>query len=187
MQPITLYIFIHDDIPNSAANTLLPDHFALFTKEITRFTGRSFIFVVIRNIPGITDFKYVSTLEDGDIEALSRWAKVAKDYQVRHRLRWGKTERYILVTNHSLTDTGLGIAYLKEPPLIACIKYAQVIAHEVGHSFNGTHEHAMLSEDGSGAACESFIYATSSSTRAKCLRYTPANRERIAAYLSDAP
>lgn len=187
MHPITLYIFIHDDIPSSAANTLVPDHFALFTKEITRFTGRSFIFNEIRNIPGITDFEYISTSENGDIAALSRWAKIARRYQVKHRLRWGKTERYILVTQHSLTDTGLGIAYLKEPPLIACIKYAQVIAHEVGHSFNGTHEHAMLHVDASGAACESFIYAKSSNARAKCFRYTQANRERIAAFLSDAP
>ncbi len=187
MRPINLYIFIHDDIPSSTASTLLHDYFALFTKEITSFTGRRFIFNKIRHVPGITDFKYTSKHENGDIAALSRWAEIAQRFQVSHNLLWGKTERYILVTKDSLTDTGLGIAYLKEPPLIACIKYPQVIAHEVGHSFNGTHEHAMLSVDTSGAVCESFIYAKNSNTRAKCFRYTQANRDRIAAFLSDAP
>ena len=187
MQPINLYIFIHDDIPSDTANTLISDYFALFTKEISSFTGRTFIFNKIRNRTGITDFEYASKSDNGDVAALSRWAGVARGFQERHNLGWGKTERYILVTKHSLTDTGLGIAYLKEPPLIACIKYPQVIAHEVGHSFNGTHEHALLIENSSGAICESFIYAKNSNTRSKCFRYTQANRDRIAAFLSDAP
>ena len=78
MQPITLYIFIHNDVPNSTINTLGRAYFKEFTDEITAITKRSFIFKDIRNVRGMTDFNYKSQNVDGVIE---RWELAAIQYK----------------------------------------------------------------------------------------------------------
>ena len=95
MQPITLYIFIHNDVPHRAINTLGRAYFKEFTDEITAITKRSFIFKDIRNVQGMTDFNYKSQSID---DVLHRWELAAIRYKNQHGLKWGKTERYILVT-----------------------------------------------------------------------------------------
>ena len=116
MQPITLYIFIHNDVPNHAINTLGRVYFKEFTDEITAITKRSFVFKAIRNVRGMTDFNYKSQ-NIGDV--LQRWESAAIQYKNQQGLKWGKTERYILVTQAPLNETTLGVAYSGQPAVIA--------------------------------------------------------------------
>ena len=184
MQPITLYIFIHNDVPNSTINTLGRAYFKEFTDEITAITKRSFIFKDIRNVRGMTDFNYKSQNVDGVIK---RWELAAIQYKNQQGLKWGKTERYILVTQAPLNETTLGVAYSGQPAVIACLKDYQVIAHEVGHSFNASHNDAALGYNPWGVVCETFMFPQASALRSNCYRFTPKNRENIIAFLSDAP
>lgn len=184
MRPITLYIFVHSDVHPTTAHTLGRAHFKVFTDEIQSITGRHFNFKEIRNVPGMTDFNY-KTPDEGD--ALRRWQIAAIAYKNLHGLGWGKTERYILVTQDPINDRVLGCAYLGQPPIIACTKHYQVIGHEVGHSFNATHEDAELGWNAWGGVCETMMYATVSNIRGNCYRFTQKNRKNIKDFLSDAP
>ena len=184
MQPITLYIFIHNDVPHRAINTLGRAYFKEFTDEITAITKRSFIFKDIRNVQGITDFNYKSQSID---DVLHRWELAAIRYKNQHGLKWGKTERYILVTQSPLNETTLGCAYPGQPAVIASLKHYQVIAHEVGHSFNASHNNAALGHNPWGSVCETFMFPNASTFRSNCYRFTPENRNNISAFLSDAP
>ena len=55
MKPITLYIFVHDDVPSSIVSTLGRGYFKEFTEEISAITGRSFVFNEVRHVKGLTD------------------------------------------------------------------------------------------------------------------------------------
>ena len=184
MRTINLYIFVHDDVPFSTVKVLGRSYFKDFTEEITKVTGRPFVFNELKKIPGMTDFNY----RNEDVEdVLRRWEIAAQSYMQTNNLSWDKTDRYILVTAEGLNDRVMGVAYEKRPAVIATVQHYQVIAHEVGHSFNATHEDAELSSNPWGAVCETYLYPQIGAARAKCYRYTQKNRERIAAYLSDAP
>ena len=184
MKPITLYIFVHDDVPGSIAHTLGRGYFKEFTEEISAITGRSFIFNEVRHVKGVTDHNYKSqNLND----VLWSWQKAAIGYKNDKGLEWGKTERYILVTKDPINATTLGCAYPGKPAVIASTRSYQVIAHEVGHSFNATHEDAELGWNAWGGECETYMYHEISDVRGNCYRYTPKNREHIKAFLSDSP
>ena len=184
MQPINLYIFIHDDLSSVPTHLLGRLYFKNFTEEITRLTGREFIFHVLKNMPGITDLKY----EGRDSKwAIDRWKIAALEYKNKHNLAWDKTNRYILVTEKPINDQVLGISYEGQPPLIASVKHYQVIAHEIGHSFAATHEDAELSTNEMGYRCETYLYPEVNLLQANCYRYSLKNRARIKAFLSDAP
>jgi len=184
MKPITLYIFVHDDVPSSIVSTLGRGYFKEFTEEISAITGRSFIFNEVRHVKGVTDHNYKGqNLND----ILWSWQKAAIGYKNDKGLEWGKTERYILVTKDSINDTVLGGAFPGKPAVIASTSSYQIIAHEIGHTFNATHEDGELSWNAWGGECETYMYHEVSSLRGNCYRYTPKNRERIKAFLSDAP
>lgn len=184
MKPITLYIFVHDDVPGSIAHTLGRGYFKAFTEEISFITGRSFAFNEVRHVQGVTDHNYKGENVD---DILWSWQKAAAGYKNDKGLEWGKTERYILVTKDPINATTLGCAYPGKPAVIASTQSYQVIAHEVGHSFNATHEDAELGWNAWGGECETYMYQDISNARGNCYRYTPKNREHIKAYLSDAP
>lgn len=184
MKPITLYIFVHDDVPSSIANTLGRGYFKKFTDEIASISNRHFIFNEIRHVRGVTDQHYKGQ-HSGEI--LRNWEIAAIGYKNDKGLEWGKTERYILVTKDPINETVLGCAYPGRPPVIACTQSYQVIAHEVGHSFNATHEDAELGWNAWGGECETYMFPQISNIRGNCYRYTPRNREHIKAFLSDAP
>lgn len=184
MKPITLYIFVHDDVPGSIAHTLGRGYFKTFTEEISFITGRSFVFNEVRHVKGVTNHNYKG--ENAD-DILWRWQKAADAYKNDKGLEWGKTERYILVTKDPINATTLGCAYPGKPAVIASTQSYQVIAHEVGHSFNATHEDAELGWNAWGGECETYMYHEISDVRGNCYRYTPQNREHIKAFLSDAP
>ena len=184
MKPITLYIFVHDDVPDSIANTLGRGYFKEFTNEISAITGRTFVFNEVRRVRGVTDLNYKSQNTD---EVLRNWQIAAIGYKNDKGLEWGKTERYILVTKDPINEAVLGSAYPGKPAVIASTQSYQVIAHEVGHSFNATHEDAELGWNAWGGECETFMYPHISNVRGKCYRYTRKNREHIKAFLSDAP
>ena len=135
MQPITLYIFVHDDVTLSTS-TLGRQYFKDFTDEITALTGRQFVFNIIRNLPGVTDFMYKSEDEQ---DVMDRWRGAAEEYKNAHNLGWTKTERYILVIKDGINNRVIGGANRRQPALIASTTVYQAIAHEVGHSFDATH------------------------------------------------
>ena len=70
---------------------------------------------------------------------------------------------------------------------IASTTVYQAIAHEVGHSFDATHADGELSWNALGVVCETYMYPETDKLRANCYRYSAENRERITAFLSDAP
>ena len=184
MKPITLYIFVHDDVPASIASTLGRGYFKEFTDEISSISSRPFVFNEVRHVQGVTDQHYKGQNPD---EILRNWEIAAVGYKNDKGLEWGKTERYILVTKDPINETVLGCAYSGKPAVIACTQSYQVIAHEVGHSFNATHEDAELGWNAWGGECETYMYPQISNVRGNCYRYTPKNREHIKAFLSDAP
>lgn len=184
MLPITLYIFVHDDVPTSIADALGRAYFKNFTDEITAISRRQFVFKEIRSLPGMTDFNYKNENQE---DALQHWRVAAINYKNTHNLSWGKTERYILVTKDYINEQTAGISYEGQPPMIASTVHYQVIAHEVGHSFNATHENAELSWNAWGGICETYMHPEISTIRGNCYRFTKKNREHIKAFLSDAP
>ena len=183
MKPITFHIFVHDDVTLSD-RVLGLQYFKAFTEEISAITGRTFEFNMLRNIPGVTNFKYASQ----NAQAVAdRWMAVAADYRNTHNLGWTRTDRYILVTQGKINDQVLGAALPRQPALIASVSSYQVIAHEVGHSFTATHEDAEIGWNAWGLPCETYVYPEVSAARATCYRYTRKNREHIVNYLKDAP
>ncbi|MFP3517996.1 hypothetical protein SB766_17575 [Pseudomonas sp. SIMBA_077] len=183
MKPITLYVFVHDTVTLSS-NVIGRQYIKDFTDEITAITGRSFVFHMLRNIPGLTDMNYKA---ENPRDAIDRWTALALDYRNTRNLEWTSTERYILVINDTINEKVLGGAYERRPAVIASVSSYQVIAHEVGHSFTATHEDAELGWNPWGVVCETYLYPEIIKGRANCYRYTKKNRERIVNYLKDAP
>ena len=78
MKPITLYIFVHDDVPSSIVSTLGRGYFKEFTDEIAFITGRSFAFNEVRHVQGVTDHNYKGENVD---DILWSWQKAAAGYK----------------------------------------------------------------------------------------------------------
>ena len=78
MKPITLYIFVHDDVPGSIANTLGRGYFKEFTDEISFISQRTFVFNEVRHVPGVTDQHYKS---ENTEEILRNWEIAAIGYK----------------------------------------------------------------------------------------------------------
>ena len=78
MKPITLYIFVHDDVPGSIANTLGRGYFKEFTDEISFISNRPFIFNLVRHVRGVTDHHYKGHNTE---DILRRWEIAAIGYK----------------------------------------------------------------------------------------------------------
>jgi hypothetical protein len=182
-QPVRLYVFYHDDVPQATERIVPRTYLMDCINELQKITGREFLIDYKSKVPGLTDIDYKALGQ----ASLDEWIKRIRDYTQTHQLPRSKTERYLLVTQDNLDKRTMGITYSGHYALIASVFAYQTIAHELGHSFGATHEDAELQHNAFGGVCETYTYPERNPGRGNCYSYSLKNRERIRAFLSDAP
>lgn len=142
-KPITLKVFIHDDLRNYDTKKLYDKHFARLEKEIKHISGRDLIitFVNTPNDWGMSNFNY----KHKDFSAaLNSWAAKVLEYRQRTSFSTEKSShtKYMLLTRDNINSEAAGVARLNGNTAIAAITRARTAGHELGHMLGATHEDA---------------------------------------------
>lgn len=192
MNPINIYAYIHDSVKQSTVNTLKKEYFDNFTPELTALSGRSVNVQFTRQVPGITDFDYLS-MADGNLgDILNAWYRVIFQHTTEQNLLLTTTDRYALIIEGYLIGSTGGGAFSPEfggNVLIASTLTTDVVAHEIGHTFGATHENAEYEPDPNnpGEECSTFLATGNSENACSLKRYSAANSKIMVEYLSQQP
>lgn len=180
--PIFIHAFIHDDIAEPQSE-IYKKHFLPMVKEIEGVTGRRVSVQFIRHQPTYTDFAYENSDEQATYQS---WNKLAIQYRDKQNLPYQRTTKFLLLTNKSLNSRVGGIAGIGQQTGIASLKSTIIVGHEVGHMLDASHENSEVLFRGAWW-CESYMVPSPNLLTTNCDIYTNANRERISAFLRDAP
>ena len=183
--PIRLFAIFHDDLPESKRETIYGDYIRPFTQEFENVTGRKIHVIFDENKPPYSNFNYKGEQQ----EVISEWRNLVSKYRrKRHddkEFLFSDNDRFLLITNDvingSLLFGGLGgVADSPGSAAIASLETRQIIGHELGHTFNATHEDGEVLYQ--GWWCETFMFS-SLPLRSSCFVYSEANRKRIKDYV----
>jgi hypothetical protein len=180
----TIFIntFIHDDVKEPQSQ-IFEKFFLPLIKEIEGFTGRRVSIQFIRNLQPYTNFVY----ENEDHQATAnKWKVLALKYRNEKNLPYNKTTKFLLVTKNQLNNQAAGIAGAGQQFGIASLIRELYVGHEIGHMLDASHENGELLYR-SGWWCDSYMMPAPTYLTSACHVYTNANRQRISAFLSDAP
>lgn len=183
---ITIFVIIHDDVPESTRKNLYADHFQPFTTELQSFIERK-VHVVFGRLAPYSNFDYKNENEQ---MTSSRWENMCFGYLEERRAEGFKTDRLtkvLLVTNESLNSRIAGIARVYPPffsgnsAIASLINYINV-AHEIGHLLGARHEDYETQFN--GWWCETYMTPKPGGIKSNCYIFSPANRQNIKNYLA---
>lgn len=182
-QPLTLNVFIHEDLSNYSRYKLYETHFSWFSDEIQNLSGRK----ISVNMFSPPEAKTLSDFYYENISAavsLNAWREKLKNHFGSQLLDDSHTRfnKYLLLTRNNINSSILGIAQFKGSAGIASITSDMTPAHEVGHMFGATHEDSEVLYNGWWS--ETIMSAESSALRSDANRFSDKNRENIRNYLN---
>ena len=185
--PIAIHIFKHNDVMESIEQLLL-EHFSWWVQQMNDINKRH---IFEGNDPLFSDI-VLNFASDGDIQSfdyrgdpeqnLRTLAGKMSQYKATHVPRSSyRRVKFLLVTENAIGGKALGVAYIGGQYAMAADDDDQVIAHELGHLFNGRHEDADVVHN--GRWCETILTWLHAAFRASCHYYTDENKDTIADYL----
>ncbi|MVV51531.1 hypothetical protein EJA72_25285 [Pseudomonas sp. PB120] len=187
LNQIRLFAIFHDDVPESKRSSTYADHIHPFVVEFERITGRKIYVVFDRNRPPYTNFNYKS---DDHNKMFEEWEKLTTAYKKeRHEnseFFVSRNDRILLITNDFINGSPLlgGMGGLATQPgysAIAALEGRQAIGHELGHTFNASHDDSEVIYN--GWWCETFMFPTAFLLRSNCYVFSEKNKKRIKAYV----
>lgn len=185
-KPITIFVVIHDDVPESTRKNLHADYFQPLISELESFTERK-VYVIFGRLAPYSNFDYKN--ENEHITS-SRWENMCVSY-LEKRLAEGfiidRLTKVLLVTNEDMNNRIGGMARV-HPPLftgisaIASLTSYTYAAHEIGHLLGARHEDSEIQYN--GWWCETYMTPKPGSITSNCYLFSPANRQNIKNYLA---
>ncbi|MDI3272016.1 hypothetical protein ACYZT3_00625 [Pseudomonas sp. MDT1-16] len=180
-KPIFVFAFIHDDIPESAIDSIFQRYLLDWVKEITAISGRRVSMEFIRNRPPYTNYSYQAASET----SYRGWETLARNYRDDQNLPHNRTTKFLLLTNSAMINNEvLGVASPGQQFGIASLIGKQIVGHELGHMFTANHELSDVQYN--GWWCETFMRDVTPGL-SNCYRYSDGNRELIKSFLGDVP
>ncbi|MEO3723879.1 hypothetical protein ABHN98_04990 [Pseudomonas syringae] len=182
-QPLTLNVFIHEDLSSYGRYDLYNTHFSWFSEEIQNLSGRK----ISINMFSPAEAKTLSGTNYKNIYAaasLDAWREKLESH-FGSRLKedsHARFNKYLLLTRNDINPSVLGIAQFKGYAGIASITSDMTPAHEAGHMFGATHEDSEILYNGWWS--ETIMSAESSTLRSDANRFSDKNRENIRNYLN---
>ncbi|WP_129586955.1 hypothetical protein [Pseudomonas frederiksbergensis] len=180
-RPIFIFAFVHDDVPESRFQSIYPAHFLPMVKELKIATGRDVSVKFIRKTPPYTSYVYRGenqTSYDG-------WKALGEHYRDNNNLPFGRTTKFLLLTNDWMNSHTLGITAEGQQFGLATVASQQIVGHEVGHMLTAQHELSEIRYN--GWLCETFMIPKVNPLYSSCFVYTDPNRARINNFLADTP
>lgn len=182
-QPLTLNVFIHEDLSNHSRYKLYENYFSWFVDEIQNLSDRKLLVNLFSpsEAETLSDFNYKNIFADDSLKA---WINKLNNHfgpklQQDSHARFNK---YLLLTRHNINDTVLGIARFKGYAAIASITSDMTAAHEAGHMFGATHDDSEILYNGWWS--ETIMTAATSPFRSDANRFSEKNRKNIRNYLN---
>ncbi len=186
-QPITIFVFKHNDVRENVPK-LTQELFSWWVKQMDEVNKRHIskgggsLFGEL-----VVDYRSDRQIQEFDYQGIptDRLRALAKEFQ-RYKRESGiygsyRRNKFLLLTEKMMDRTTLGIAYVGGQYGMASDDDDQVAAHEIGHMFNGLHEHADIRYN--GWWCETILYWQHVPPRTSCHSYTDKNMDVIADYL----
>ncbi|WP_085686004.1 MULTISPECIES: hypothetical protein [unclassified Pseudomonas] len=184
-QPLTLNVFIHEDLSDDSRRGLYNTHFSWFTDEIQELSGRKLSVNMFSpsEAETLSGFDYKKISAAGSLDA---WAEKLRSYFGSQLLKDSHTRfnKYLLLTRDNINQSTMGIAQIKGYASLASIRSDMVPAHEAGHMFGATHEDSEILYNGWWS--ETIMTSDDfSSLRSNAKRFSDKNRENIRKYLDE--
>lgn len=181
-QPLTLNVFIHEDLSEYSRYKLYETHLSWFTDEMQNLSGRKLTVNMFSpsEAKSLSNFDYRNSSADVSLGAwkeklIKHFGELLLDAEHTH------FNKYLLLTRHAINSRVSGIATLKHYAGIASITTDMTPAHEAGHMFGATHEDSEVLYNGWWS--ETVMRPESSPFRSDANRFSDKNRENIRKYL----
>jgi len=180
---LNLWIFLHDDTAAVSRRHIHAGYVAWWLADLKRFVPRHrFRVNYIDRREGMTDIVY------GDRNAaITTWTKAAQGYEMRANLPYapGRYEhKFMLVTRDRVAPSTNGVAWHGGDQAMASLAGPwSIVAHEFGHTLTAVHDDSALWWSYVWP-CATNLYPTHFGVTTNCYRYTQANEQLIAGYLS---
>ncbi|WP_426233594.1 reprolysin-like metallopeptidase [Pseudomonas sp. TWP3-2] len=182
-QPLTLNVFMHEDLSNYSRQKLYETHFSWFADEIQNCSNRK----LTVNMFTPSEAKALSDCDYKNISStvtLAAWKEKLNNHFGPQLLHDSHTRfnKYLLLTRNNINQSILGIAQFKGYAGIASITSDMTPAHEAGHMFGATHADSEVLYNGWWS--ETVMTAESSPLRGNANRFSDKNRQNIRNYLN---
>jgi hypothetical protein len=184
--PLRIFAIYHDDVPPAKKASVYTDYIRPFTTEFESITGRKISVIFDQNRPPFSNFIYKN---DNIDKVMDEWRRLAwlykKERSENGEFRFSSNDRILLITNDFIKGSpvfgGLGgVANQPGYAAIASLDFRQALGHELGHTFNATHEEGEVLYN--GWWCETFMFPPLP-IRSNCLVFSEGNRKRIKEYV----
>jgi hypothetical protein len=179
-KPVQIYLFCHDDIGDGARRFIYRDYLRDFMYELEQVFRRNIVIELHHRIPGMTDMSY-QTESGAEASTLFLFEEQARLFILNHDLDYEHTFRYGLITRENFSDSLGGLAMVGRNFFMASLSGYQNIAHEVGHTFEATHEDAQVSFG--IPPSQTYMHERNNPLYVKDYRFSDTNRQNMARFM----
>ncbi|WP_095151671.1 reprolysin-like metallopeptidase [Pseudomonas sp. Irchel s3b5] len=177
--PITLTVFLHEDLKDQNLNLLCSHYFDWLEDHITVISGRDMNteFIKPSDAPGISSIDYKTE----DLQHLLKKfnAEVVLYVKNTNGSFENAIHKYMLLTRDIINETTLGVAASPGAFAVASITDYFTAAHELGHMLGASHEDSGDVTTYHGPV-KSLMHATAGDVGA---RFSQINEDNIRRYL----
>lgn len=142
-RPLTLTIFIHEDLKDYDTDRLYLNHFDWILDELERISGRTMdmVFLPPADAPVISAYEYKNDDEEKSLQGLLyRVGSYKRQMWANHNRTYDDNlDKFMLLTRDNINNRVLGIANFPGKLAIASITSNPTPAHEIGHLFSARH------------------------------------------------
>ena len=178
--PITLTVFIHEDLKDYNQDLLFSHHFDWLKHTITKISGRAIYvnFVQPSDAPSMSNLDY----KTDDLEKLltTMAAELEQHISAKNTSLENSIRKFLLLTRDDINKNVLGVAFESGSLAVASITNSATAAHEVGHMLSANHQDSDKSTTTYYGTVNSIMYATTGSTG---FRFSDKNKDNIRNYL----
>ena len=179
--PITLTVFIHEDLKDFDQDLLYSQYFDWLEYTITKISGRAMYvtFVQPSDAPSLSNIDY----KTDDLEKLlTTMADQLTPYiNAKNTSFDNSIQKFLLLTRDNINKEVMGVAFDSGALAVASITDYAAAGHEVGHMLSASHQDSDRSITPYYGTINSIMYATAGST--SC-RFSDKNEDNIRNYLN---